>query len=116
DPALAAQAGVLVLELLGELGLADLALVALDAGPDRVLRVQVADQLHRQRRAALDVLLGLQVLDRGADDALEVDALVLEEAAVLDRDGGVADDLRDLAAGHRRAQDVGADEAEAAAV
>jgi hypothetical protein len=107
---------MLVLELLGQLGLADLALVALDAGPDRVLGVQVADQLHRQRRAALHIVLGLQVLDRGADDALEVDALVVEEAAVLDGHRRVAHDLRDLAAGDRRAQDVGADEAQAAAV
>ena len=53
---------VLVLELLGELGLADLALVAL-------LRraVERADELHRQRRAALHLLARLEVLDRGAD-------------------------------------------------
>jgi hypothetical protein len=43
-------------------------------------RVEVADELHGQRRAALDVVAGLEVLDRRADDALEVDARVLVEA------------------------------------
>ena len=52
DPVL----GVLVLELLGQLGLADLALVAGEAGARPVGRVEVLDQLHRQRRAALDGL------------------------------------------------------------
>jgi hypothetical protein len=82
DPLLPAQPGVEVLEVLGELGLLDLA----REGPLAVARVEVADQLHRQRRAALHVLVALQVLDGGADDALEVDALVLVEARVLDRD------------------------------
>ena len=82
DPELALAARVQVLEVLGELRLADLAL-------ERALllaRVEVADELHRERRAALDLVAVLEVLHAGADDALEVDALVLVEAAVLDRD------------------------------
>ena len=57
------------------------------AGTVRSLRdVEVADQLHRDRRAALHGLVAREVLDRGAHDALVVDALVLVEALVLDRD------------------------------
>src|SRR6185312_3341426 len=96
DPQLAGTAGMAVLELLGQLGLADLALVAGDAGPCALARVEVAHELHGQRRAALDVLLGLDVLDRRAHDALEVHALVLVEAAILDGDGRLADDVGDL--------------------
>jgi hypothetical protein len=109
--------GVEVLELLGELGLADLALVALDAVALGVARVHVAHQLHRQRGAALDGLAAArEVLHAGAHDALEVDALVVEEALVLDRHGGVLHDLRDVLGGDRRAQDVGLDEAQPRAV
>ncbi len=112
DPQLAGAAGMAVLELLGQLGLADLALVAGHAVPRALARVEVAHELHGQRRAALDVLLGLEVLDRGADDALEVHALVLVEAPVLDGDRRLADDVGDLVGVHRRAQDVGVDEAQ----
>src|SRR5436190_8509750 len=49
--------------------------------------VEVADELLRDRRAALDDSAGAQVLRRGAEDALVVHAAVLVEAAVLDRDG-----------------------------
>jgi hypothetical protein len=100
-----------VLELLGELGLVDLALERALLGD-----VERADQLHGQRRAALDGLAGLDVLDRRADDALGVDAVVVPEALVLDRDRRVLERLRDLLARDRGAQDVGLDEAEALAV
>jgi hypothetical protein len=59
------------------------------------------------------VLPGLDVLDRRADDALGVDAVVVPEALVLDGDRRVLERLRDLLAGDRGAQDVGLDEAEA---
>src|SRR5262249_58744832 len=49
--------------------------------------VEVADQLLRDRRAALDQSAGAQVLRRSAKDRLVVDATVLVEAAGLDRDG-----------------------------
>src|SRR4029078_2297097 len=74
------------------------------------------DELHGERRAALDLVAVLEVLHARADDALEVDALVLEEPAVLDGDDGVLDVLRDLLRGDRRAQLVGLDEPEARAV
>src|SRR3954451_12433084 len=112
DPELALEPRVQVLEVLGELRLADLAL-------ERALllaRVEVADELHRERRAALDLVAVLEVLHARADDALEVDTLVLEEAAVLDGDDGVLDVLRDLLRRDGRAQLVGLDEAEARAV
>ena len=60
DPAL----GVLLLELGGQLGLADLALEV----AARVLDVERAHQLLGDRRAALHVLAGLDVLHAGADD------------------------------------------------
>ncbi len=107
---------VLVLELLGELRLADLALVAGQALARLVGGVEVADELHADRRAALHDLAAGEVLDRGADDALVVDALVAVEALVLDRDRGLAQHLRQRFAGHRAAELVGGDEAEAAAV
>ncbi len=47
---------------------------------------EVADQLLGDRRAALDRFAGFEVLDRGAKDALGIDAAVLVEALVLDRD------------------------------
>src|SRR3954471_12436363 len=112
DPQLARVPGVEVLEVLGQLRLADLAL-------ERALllaRVEVAHELHRQRRAALDLVAVLDVLHAGADDALEVDALVLVEAAVLDGDDRVLDVLRDELRRDRGAQLVGLDEAQARAV
>ena len=82
DPALV----VLLLELGGHLGLADLALeVAL-----RVLDVERAHQLLRDRRAALHGLPRGEVLPAGADHALVVDAVVLVEALVLDGDRRLA--------------------------
>jgi hypothetical protein len=102
---------VLVLELLGQLGLADLALVRALARD-----VEVADELHRDRGAALHRLAAGEVLDRRADDALVVDALVAVEAPVLDRDRGVLEHLRELAALGGQAQLVGLDEAQPRAV
>ena len=102
--------GVLVLELLGQLRLADLARVGLLVGD-----VERADELHRDRRAAL-LVVAVEVVDRGADDALVVDAVVLVEALVLDRDGRVAHDLRDVRALEREVQLVVLDEAERGAV
>ena len=72
----------LPVELDREAGLLDLAL-------ERPLvrhRVEVAHELLRDGRAALDDAPGLDVLHQRAGDALEVDAAVLVEAAVLDRD------------------------------
>ena len=108
--------GVRLLQLARQLGLADLALVAVDALARAVLGVEVAHELHGQRRGALHGLVLGEVLDRGADDALVVDALVLVEALVLDRDGRVLQRVRDLLAVHRLHQVVGLDEAEPRAV
>ena len=72
----------LPVELDREAGLLDLAL-------ERPLvrhRVEVAHELLRDGRAALDDAPGLDVLHQRPGDALEVDAAVLVEAAVLDRD------------------------------
>ena len=51
-----------------------------------LLDAEVADQLLGDRRAALDRFAGFEVLDRGAEDPLVVDAAVFVEALVLDRD------------------------------
>jgi hypothetical protein len=61
-----------------------------------VCSVAVLHVLHRQRRAALDDLACLVVLDDRAGERLRVDAVVLEEAAVLDRDDRLPHHLRDL--------------------
>ncbi len=77
--------GVVFVVVERELGLDDLLL-------ERVLvaaEVEVADELHRQRRAALQGFAVGGVLDGRAEDSGEVDAVVLVEALVLDRDGGV---------------------------
>ena len=103
---------MLALELLGQLGLADLALEAAVA----VARVQVADELHGDRRAALHGRARLEVLQAGAQDALVVDAPVLVEALVLDRDRGLLHRRGDDRELDWRAQLVGRDEAEALAV
>ena len=65
--------------------------------------VEVADELLRDRRAALDHLAPVQVAPGGADDALVVDAAVLVEAAVLDRDRRLHDPRADLLQRHRLA-------------
>src|SRR6185312_1933013 len=60
----------------------------LQLAPDRALAlgVRVLDELLRDRRAALDHLLVPEVLHDRAEDAVHVDAAVLVEALVLDRD------------------------------
>jgi predicted regulator of amino acid metabolism with ACT domain len=75
-----------LLELARQLRLADLALdVAL-----RVVDVERAHELLGDCRAALQALARLEVLDPGTDDRAVVDAAVLVEVRVLDRDRGVA--------------------------
>ncbi len=81
-----------LLELPGERGLANLAC-------DRplVADVGVLDELLRDRRAALDDTLRLDVLPEGARDAARVDAVVLVEALILDRDDRLPHDRRHVA-------------------
>ena len=74
---------------------------------DRVLiaaEVEVAHELHRDRRPSLQRFAVRDVLDGGAEDPRQVDAVVLVEALVLDRDGGVAQVGRDLIPRDRGAQ------------
>ncbi len=76
-------------ELVGELDLDDLVLeVVLLAEIGR--QVDVRHQLHRQRRSALDAATFEHVPERCPQQRLVVDAAVLEETPVLDRDGGLA--------------------------
>ncbi len=63
---------------------------------DRLLDQHVLDVLLRQRRRALGALRVLQVADQRPQHALGVDAAVLVEPLVLDRDDGLAHGL-----GHR---------------
>ena len=58
---------------------------------------RVLDELLGDRRGALLGALAEDVLDQGAADALEVDAVVFVEARVLDRDHRVLDVGGDLA-------------------
>ena len=70
-----------------------------DLLPERVLvaaQVEVAHQLHRDRRAALQRGAVGEVLDGRAEDPRQVDAVVVVEALVLDRDGGVLQIFRDF--------------------
>src|SRR6187200_758282 len=78
--------------------------------------VEVADELLRDRRAALHRLAGLHVLHRGARDPDEVDAAVLVVAAVLDRDRGAAHPRADLVERDGLAVALGGDRAESRAV
>ena len=82
-----------VLELPGEHGLADLALVGA-----LVADVGVLDVLLGDGRAALDHAAGAQVLHHGARDAEVVDAVVLVEALVLHGHRGLLHDVGDLVA------------------
>ena len=85
-----------LLELPGERGLAHL-----PRERSLVPDVGVLDELLRDRRATFDDALLADVLPERAGDALEVDAVVLEEALILDRDDRLAHDRRDV---------IGADE------
>ncbi len=78
--------------------------------------VEVAHQLHRDRRRPLKRFAVHEILDGGAEDPGGVDAVVLVEALVLDRNRGVGEVGGDLRPGDRRAQLVGLDEPEARAV
>ena len=78
--------------------------------------VEVPHELLRDRRAALDDLAGADVRDDGARDADGIDAAVLVEAPVLDRDGRLRHPRADLAARHRRAVALRGDDAELRAV
>ena len=80
-----------LLELPGERRLAHLA-------RDRLLvaDVGVLDELLRDRRATLDDALGADVLHERAHDAARVDAVVLVEPAILDRDDRLPHDRRDV--------------------
>ena len=81
---------------------------------DRALAadVEVADELLRDRRAALDDLAGVHVLPERPRDALDVDAAVLVEAPVLDRDGRLRHPGADPRERHRLTVPLGRDRAE----
>jgi hypothetical protein len=89
----------LLLELGGELGLADLA-GEVSLG---ILDVERAHQLLGDGRAPLHGLARFDVADAGSDDGAVVDPLVVVEALVLDGNGGVAQVLGHLAPGDTRA-------------
>ena len=75
----------------GEIGLLEL----LAHRPVGARAVEVLDELHRDRAAALGRGAGLEVVHHRAHQAVVVDAVVFVEALVLDRDGGVLQDLGD---------------------
>ena len=91
-----------------------------DLALERVLRlldVEVPDELLGDRRAALSRLAaGGQVVPAGPDDRREIDAAVVVEPPVLDRDRRVLQVLRDLVAGDRLADRVGVDHPDQGAV
>ncbi len=103
---------VALLELGCELRLLDLALEV----PLRVLDVERADELLGDRRATLDRLARLDVAHGRADDRAVIHALVLVEAAVLDRDRRVAHLLGHVLPRQHGADLVRLDVAEARAV
>src|SRR5439155_532592 len=94
-----------------EAGLGDLA-----AERPLVADVEVADELLRDRRAALDDAARADVLPEGPSDALVVDAAVPVEAAILDSHRGPAQQRADLGERHRLAVALGRDRAEERAV
>ena len=85
-------------------------------GAARVADVEVADELLRDRRAALDDLPGGHVGIERAHDALVVEGAVLPEASVLDRDGRLAEVRRDLVQSERQPVHARRDDAEQRAV
>jgi len=95
-----------------EVGLDDLLL-------ERVLiaaEVEVTHQLHRDRRAALQRLAVGDVLHGGTEDPGQIDAIVVVEALILDRDRRIGEIPGDLTPRDRAAQLVGLDVAQARAV
>ncbi|MNX71375.1 hypothetical protein D3C86_1026890 [compost metagenome] len=87
--------GVAVLDLDGKPGVGDLAPPALVVGQKEVLGELLRDGARALGLAALG-----EVREGGAGDALEVDAVVVVEAVVLDGDDGLDQGLGDLAEGH----------------
>src|SRR4051794_41841457 len=78
-----------------------------DLAADRLARlrdVEVADQLLRDRRGALQRLAaGPEISAPGTDDRLHIDPALFEEALVLDRDRRVLQPRCDPVPGHRLA-------------
>ncbi len=88
--------GELPLQPVGEEHLLEL------ASPGPVLAQEhVPGRLHRDRARALGARALHEVHDRGAQDALVVEAVVLEEPVVLGGDEGLLDDVRDVVGRHR---------------
>ena len=81
-----------------------------------LLDVEVADELLGDRRGALLDLAGLEVLHGRADDRGAIDAVVLPEVLVLDRDRRLLERLGDLLVLDRRPQDLRLHVAEALAL
>src|SRR3954447_14048687 len=83
---------------------------------DRLARcgdVEVADQLLRDRRGALQRLAaGPQIAPPGTDDRLHIDPAFFEEALVLDRDRRVLQPGCDPVPGHGLANRPGMDHAQ----
>ena len=77
-----------------------------------VAAVRVLDVLLRDRRSALDDRLVADVLPRGAEDAADVDPVVLEEPLVLDGDDRLLHDRGDLVGLHEHAALVAAQDRE----
>src|SRR6185437_7411612 len=78
--------------------------------------VEVADELLGDRRAALNDLARAEVPDRRANNPLVVDATVLVEAAILDRDRGLRHPGAHLREGDRLAVLLGGNRAQQRAV
>jgi hypothetical protein len=78
--------------------------------------VEVPHQLHGQRRGALGHFAFFEVLDHRPEASGVIDAVVLVEALVLDRDGRVLDVLRHVLQLDRSADLVRVDQAQLAAV
>ena len=71
----------------------------LAGGGGVVVEIEVAYDLLLEGRGALDDVAGVDVVDRSAEDALEVHPAVLVEAPVLDVHGGLLEPRRDLRRG-----------------
>jgi len=78
--------------------------------------VEVAHELLRDRRPPFDDAAGLDVRDRRPRDSLDVDAVVREEAAILDRDRGLPDPGSHALDLYRLAVPLGGDRAQKAPV
>jgi hypothetical protein len=101
----------LAVELHRETGLGQLALHR-----PLVRDVQVADELLRDRRAALHHAPGLHVPPERSRDAFGVEAAVVEESAILDRDRRLREPGRDAIERHDLPIPLGGDDTEQGAV